>query len=153
MQLAGDFIRPAKDLKALERHLYAELNKGIKFAMAAYDEMIATNCVFHTATGEDMHGLKEFKERVSEHGNAFPDSHVTINDVIVEGDKAVVRYTVTCTHKCELMGIPATNKKLTMSVIETHRFVSGKIVEAWEMSDTLDVMQQLGVIPTLGKEK
>ena len=144
-----------KDLRALERHFYAEVNKGIAFAMAhgTYDKMIAANCVFHTATGEDMHGLKELKERVSEHSNAFPDSHITINDIIVEANKASVRYTVTCTHKGELMGVPATNKKLTISVIEIHRFVSGKIMEAWEMSNTLGMMQQLGVIPTLGKEK
>jgi predicted ester cyclase len=89
---------------------------------------------------------------VSEHGGAFSDSHITINDIIVEGNKAVVRFTVTCTHKDELMGVPATNKKLTMSVIEIDRFAGGKIVEAWEMSDTLGMMQQLGVIPKLGKE-
>jgi steroid delta-isomerase-like uncharacterized protein len=141
----------AKDLKALERHFYAEMNKGKAFAMAAYDEMIATHCIFHTATGEDLHGLMEFKKRASEHGGAFPDSHITINDIIVERDKAVIRYTVTCTHKGELMGIPATNKKLTMSVIEIHRFVGGKIVEAWEMSDTLGMMQQLGLVPKPGR--
>jgi steroid delta-isomerase-like uncharacterized protein len=144
---------PARNLKALEHHFYAELNKGMSSAMAAYDEMIATNCVFHSATGEDLHGLKDFKKRASEHGGAFPDSHITINDIIVEGNKAVLRYTVTCSHKGELMGIPATNKKLTISVIEIHRFVRGKIVEAWETSDTLGMMLQLGVMPTLGKEK
>jgi steroid delta-isomerase-like uncharacterized protein len=143
----------AGDLKALERHFYAELNKGISFAMAAYDEVLAADVVLHSATGEDVRGLKEFKKRVSEHGAAFPDSHVTIDDMIVEGNKAVVRYTVTSTHKRELMGIPATNKKLTMSVIEIDRFAGGKVVEIWEMSDTLGMMQQLGVIPKLGKEK
>jgi hypothetical protein len=141
-----------RNLKTLERHFYAELNKGIKFAMAAYDKIIATDVVYHSATGEYIHGLKEFKKRVSEHGGAFPDSHITINDIIVEGNKAVVRLTVTCTHKGELMGVPATNKKLTMSVIEIDSFAGGKIVEAWEMSDTLGMMQQLGVIPKLGKE-
>jgi hypothetical protein len=141
----------AEDLKALERRFYAELNKGKAFAIAAYDEMIATHCIFHTAIGEDLHGLKEFKKRASEHIDAFADSHITINDIIVEGDKAVIRYTVTCTHKGELMGIPPTNRKLKMSVIEIHRFVGGKIIEAWEMSDTLGMMQQLGLVPKSGR--
>jgi steroid delta-isomerase-like uncharacterized protein len=148
-----------KEIKAFVRHFYAEFNKaarkgqGKAFVMAAYDEMFAANCIIHTATSEDMHGLKELKKRASEHINAFPDSHITINDIIAEGNKAVIRYTVTCTHKRELMGIPATNKKLTMSVIEIERFAGGKLVESWEMSDTLGMMQQLGLIPTPKKEK
>jgi steroid delta-isomerase-like uncharacterized protein len=148
-----------RDLKALYRHFYAEFNKAAAqgrakaFTMARYDEIYATDCVFHVATGEDMRGLKELKKRASEHIGAFPDSHITINDMIVEKNKAAVRYTVTCTHKGELMGIPATNKKLTMSVIEISRFAGGKIVESWEMSDTLGMMQQLGVIPTSEKKK
>jgi hypothetical protein len=146
------------DLKALYRHFYAEFNKATEqwhareFVMTRYDGMFATDCVLHSATGEDVLGLKELKKRASEHVGAFPDSHITINDIIVEGNKAAVRYTVTCTHKAELLSIPATNKKLTMSVIEIDRFVGGKIVEAWEMSDTLGMMQRLGVIPKLGKE-
>jgi hypothetical protein len=150
---------PTKDPKALIRRFWAEFNKaarkgqGKAFAMTTYDEMFAANVVIHSATGEDVLGLKNLKKRAGEHVGAFPDSHITINDIIVEGNKAVLRYTVTCTHKGELMGIPATDKKLTMSVIEIDRFAGGKIVESWEMSDTLGMMQQLGAIPALGKQK
>ena len=150
---------PARDLKVLYRHFYAEFSEAAEqghskeFVMARYDEMFATDCVLHSATGEDVLGLENLKKRASEHTRAFPDSHITINDIIVEGDKAVVRSTVACTHKAKLMGIPATNKKLTMSVIEIDRFADGKIVETWEMSDTLGVMQQLGVAPKIGREK
>jgi steroid delta-isomerase-like uncharacterized protein len=153
------FVMSAKEIKTLYRHFYSQFNKASAqgrakaFAMASYDEMYATDCVFHVATGEDMRGLEELKKRASEHIGAFPDSHITINDIIVEKNKAAVRYTVTCTHKGELMGIPATNKKLTMSVIEIDRFAGGKIVESCEMSDTLGMMQQLGVIPTPEKKK
>jgi hypothetical protein len=115
------FVVPTRDLKALYRHFYAELNEAAEqghtkeFVMTRYDEMFAADCVLHSATGEDVLGLEDLKKRASEHIGAFPDSHITINDIIVEGDKAVVRSTVTCTHKAKLMGIPATNKKLTIS--------------------------------------
>ena len=144
-----------KNLSEVVRHFYAEFNKAAaqgrakEFIMTEYDKMFATNCVLHSATGEDVQGLKELKKRASEHGGAFPDTHIIINDMIVEGNKAAVRYTVTCTHKGELMGIPATNKKLTMSVIEIQHFAGVKLVESWEMSDTLGMMQQLGAVPTL----
>jgi steroid delta-isomerase-like uncharacterized protein len=143
-----------KDLKVRMRHFYAELNKatrkgqGKEFVIATYDEMFAANCIIHTGTGEDVHGLKELKKRASEHIDAFPDSHITINDIIAEGNKAAIRYTVTCTHKRKLMGIPATHKKLTISVIEIERFAGGRLVESWEMSDTLGMMQQLGAVLT-----
>jgi predicted ester cyclase len=51
------------------------------------------------------------------------------------------------------MGIPPTNKKITTWAIEIYRFVGGKAVEVWSRSDTLSLMQQLGVVPTPGKQK
>jgi len=85
--------------------------------------------------------------------DAFPDYRITVDDIIVEGDKTVTRYTVTGTHKGAYMGISATNKKMTLSAILIDRFVGGKVVEAWEMGDALGAMQQLGVVPTPGKGK
>jgi len=137
----------SRDLKTVERRFHAELNNGKATGMAAMDEMVDPEVILHSATGEDVFGLKDLKKRTSEHSDAFPDTHITIDCIIVEGEKAVVRYTVACTHRRALMGIPATNKKLKMSIIEIHRFVNGKVVEAWEMSDTLEMMQQLGVVP------
>jgi predicted ester cyclase len=85
--------------------------------------------------------------------DAFPDGHMTIDDLVVEGDKVVARYTLTGTHKGEFMGIPATNKKVTGWVIEIDRVAGGKCVEGWSRMDTLGLMQQLGVVPTPGKGK
>jgi steroid delta-isomerase-like uncharacterized protein len=136
-----------KDLKALERHAANEFNKGKAAAMAVIDELIATNNVYHTAAGMDIRGLKGVKQFFSEMYDAFPDFHMTIDDIIAEGDKAVIRYTWSGTHKREFMGIPATNKKVTGWTIQIDRFVGGKIAEAWERMDTFSIMQQLGVVP------
>jgi predicted ester cyclase len=141
----------AKDLKALERHFVEEWNKGKAAAMAVIDEMYATNIVSHRETGEEIHGLKDFKQLVSGIFDAFPDIHWTIDDMVSEGDKVAVRFTLTGTHKGVYMGIPPTNKKGTMWEIEIHRVVGGKFVESWARLDTLGLMQQLGAIPTPGK--
>jgi hypothetical protein len=137
----------AKDLKALERRFANEFNKGKAAAMAVIDETCATNVVSHSETGEDIRGLKGVKKYMSELYDAFPDIHITLDDVVVEGDKAVIRYTYTGTHKGAFMGIPATNKKVTGWTIQIDRFVDGKFVEAWERTDTLGFMQQLGIVP------
>jgi hypothetical protein len=136
-----------KDLKALERRVVAEINKGKAAAMAVLDELFATDIVFHAATGRDIRGLKDFKQFTSGLYDAFPDIHWTIDDMIIEGYKAVIRDTVTGTHKGAYMGIPPTNKKVTVWRIEIDRVAGGKFVEAWERYDTLGVMQQLGVVP------
>jgi steroid delta-isomerase-like uncharacterized protein len=140
-----------KDLKALERDFVEEWNKGKTPAMAAVDKMGATNSVFHTATGEDIHGLENVRQMFSDFYDTFPDNHMTLKDMVAEGDKVAVRYTSTGTFKGEFMGIPPSNKKMTVSVIEIDRFVGSKLVEAWEMSDTLGWMQQLDVVPKLGR--
>jgi steroid delta-isomerase-like uncharacterized protein len=138
----------AKDRKALMRHVIQEWNRGKAAAMAIIDETCATNCVFHGATGEDIRSLKDLKESMSKFYDAFPDVYHTIDDIIVEGDKVVVRWTYTGTHKGEIMGIPPTNKKVTVWGIDIFRFAGGKRVEGWERLDTLGFMQQLGLIPT-----
>lgn len=129
-----------KDLKALKHHAL-EVGNGI-------DECYATNCIFHIGTGSDIHGLKDLKQHLKKFYDAFPDLHATIDDMIVEGDKIATRYTITGTHRGVFMGIPATNKKVTIWVLEINQVSGGKFVEEWTRYDTLGFMQQLGVVPT-----
>ena len=126
----------AKENKALVRRLFEEFNKGKAAAMAAIDRWI------------DIPDLKDFKQMESEIFDAFPDMHVTIDDMVAEGDKVAARVTMTGTHKGEFMGIPPTNKKVQVQAIAIDRVVGGKIVEEWGIFDTQGLMQQLGVVPT-----
>jgi len=133
-----------KENKARMRRLFEEVNKGKAAAMAAIDRSI------------DMRGdLKNIKQTISEEFSAFPDLHYTIDDMVAEGDKVATRVTMTGTHKGEFMGIPPTNKKITIRAIFIHRFAGGKIVEEHCEYSALDLMQQLGLkeIPTPKKEK
>ncbi len=90
----------------------------------------------------------EHKEEITAFLGAFPDLHVTVEDLIAEGDKIVGRVTLTGTHLGELMGIPATGKKVSFSEILIVRISNGKVVELSEVADTMSMMQQLGVIPS-----
>jgi predicted ester cyclase len=141
-----------KDLKALARHFVEEFNKGKAAALAFVEENWANDVVMHSWVGE-RRGLKDGKQLVSGLYDAFPDMHLTLDDAIAEGDKLVIRYTVTGTHEGTFMGIPPTNKKGTVWALEIDRIINGKLVEYWARLDTLDFMQQLGVIPTPGKGK
>jgi len=138
----------AKEIKALVRRFFEESNKGKAAAMAVVDELCATDFVYHGGGGEEIRGLKDYKQSTREGYNVSPDLHFTIDDMVVEGDKVAVRSTFTGTHKGEFMGRPPTNKKLTGWGINIYRVVGGKFVEGWERADTLGMMQQLGLIPT-----
>ncbi len=92
--------------------------------------------------------LVEHREDIYAFLGAFPDLHITVEDLIAEGDKIVGRVTLTGTHQGELMGIPATGKKVSFSEILIARISNGKVVELWEVGDTMTMMQQLGVIPS-----
>jgi len=142
-----------KEIKALERRFIKEWNKGKAAAMAVIDELCDTNIVYHGGGGEEIRGLKGFKQSMSEFYSAFPDNHFTIDDMVAEGDKVLVRWTMTGTHKGKFSGIPPTNKKVTIWGIAIDRIVGGKSVETWERFDTLGMMQQLGLVPTPGKGK
>ncbi len=76
---------------------------------------------------------------------AFPDGRHILSEVIAEGDKVVTRGIFSGTHQGELMGIPATGKQVTFSVVHIDRVVNGKIVEHWGQGDTLALMGQLGM--------
>jgi len=143
----------AKEIKALVRRLIEEHNKGKAAAMAVIDELCATNIAYHGSGGEEIRGIKDYKQSTSESYNVIPDLHFAIDDIVVEGDKVAVRFTLTGTHKGEFMGHPPTNKKLKEWAIIIYRVVGGKFVEGWERGDTLGLMQQLGLIPAPEKVK
>ena len=80
-------------------------------------------------------------------GAAFPDMQLTVEDMIAEGDKVVVRSAFNGRHQGELFGIPAIGKRVTQTSIFIFRLVKGEIVEGWYATNGPDLMQQLGVLP------
>lgn len=74
---------------------------------------------------------------------AFPDLKVIIHDQVAEEDKVTTRKSFHATHKGEFFGVPATNKKVVMDVIDIIRLRDGKYVEHWGILDMQSVMAQI----------
>jgi steroid delta-isomerase-like uncharacterized protein len=85
-----------------------------------------------------MESVKPFFE-------AFPDSAWSIEDIIAEGDKVVVRFVYRETQEGEFLGVPATGNKVEMGGIIIHRIENGRIIEDRDESDMLGFMTQLGM--------
>ena len=92
-------------------------------------------------------GTQTLKENVvARLYRAFPDLHITIEDLIEEGDKVVEKDTVTGTHQGEYNGLPPTGNSVSYSEIFIMRFVIGRIAEIWGVVDLLSQMKQLGMV-------
>ena len=76
---------------------------------------------------------------------------VTIEHQFSGGDYVATRFTARGTHDGEFMGVPATGKDVTVACITISRCRDGKVVEEWELSDTLGALQQIGALPEMAQ--
>jgi steroid delta-isomerase-like uncharacterized protein len=76
---------------------------------------------------------------------AFPDLKADLAVMVADEDSIAFAYTLSGTHKGPLMGIPATQKKVSIRGMQLSKFRDGKMVERWGSSDQLGMLQQLGV--------
>ena len=121
--------------------------------VALLDELLAPDYINHTPATPDLPtGPEGVKGVVTMFRSAMPDLRVVVEDMIAEGDKVATRYTLEGTHQGELFGVPPTGQRLSIKSITVERVSEGKIREHWRVTDSLDMMQQLGVVPEPGQE-
>jgi steroid delta-isomerase-like uncharacterized protein len=111
------------------------------------DEIVEPAVLIRTPLPVQATGAQALKEVFAQLHRAFPDLHVTVEDLIEERDKLVGRNSVTGTHQGEYMGLPPTGKTVAYNEIFIFRFVNGRIAETWGVVDVFSQMKQLGVIP------
>ena len=111
------------------------------------DEFYAPNFVLRRPPFPD-YDFEGYKWATREGLKAFPDFQITIEEIIVEGDKDVIRYTWhgTNTGESSLVG-PPTGKQVTVVGISIAHWEGGKRVDEWMYEDQLGFMRQLGFIP------
>lgn len=82
---------------------------------------------------------------------AFTDNRLTIHEILVEGDAAVAHWNWKAMHTgtSPSLGVPATGKEIELAGCSIYHFKEGKVVEQWEYSDLLGLLQQVGAIPEM----
>lgn len=123
-------------------HKYAEaLNAG---ETDRFDDFIADDYINHNPyVKPGLRGVKEFFENWMQ---SFPDTEVTVEDVLADGDTLVGRFTYRATHQGEFLGLPATGRSIRMRSIDIWRVRDGRFVEHWDELNLLEIMQRLGAI-------
>lgn len=129
--------------KALIRHAFELANQK---NLDAFFKLFAPEYIAHSPVGDLP--LEQAKQFETMFFTAFPDAISTIEDLVAEGDKVVVRVNWKGTHKGEFMGIAPTGNKIDMTNALIFRIAVGKLAENWATLDDLRLMQQLGAIPS-----
>ena len=138
--------------KALVRRLVEEVwNQG---NLAIFDALYAPDFIFHDPGLPQVRTREEDKQWIAGILRAFPDFHITIEDLIAEGDQVVVRLTARGTNIGDLRvpaPHPATGKHVTITGNIIVCVANGQFMEIWHQVDWLGLFQQLGLIPAPGQ--
>ena len=130
--------------KATFRRFQEATNSGdVELISKTIDEVVEPDVLIRTPLPVEATGAEALKEVFSRLHRAFPDLHVSVEDVIAEGDRIAARNSVTGTHQGDYMGIPPTGRRVTYNEMFIVRFVDGRIAETWGVVDVFSQMKQL----------
>jgi predicted ester cyclase len=121
--------------KAVVRRYLEEMVNGADYTVA--EEIIAPDYVNHTAGGGIGSGHAGYVQGLRALHTAFPDWHVTVEEMIGEGDVVVDRFAIRATHSGSANGIPATGRPIATLGMHMWRVIDGKLVEGWYVTDAL----------------
>jgi predicted ester cyclase len=118
----------------VRRYLEEIINRG-NFEVA--DEIFAQGYVNHSAGVGFGQALTEFLPGIVRMKAAFPDWHVTIEELVAEGDLVVDRVRISATHSGSVNGIAATGHRIETLAMHMWRVVDGRLAEGWYATDAL----------------
>lgn len=136
----------ASDLAGVERVFRVVIEDGFgKGDLAAVEAVVAPDFVEH----QDglRQGIEGLKQTIGQVRGWFPDIVMTIEDLVVSGDKAWGRMVSHATHSQTVMGCPPTGAPVSITIMDIMRVVDGKMVEHWGVPDQLSMMKQIGKFP------
>jgi steroid delta-isomerase-like uncharacterized protein len=112
------------------------------------NELIASDAIFHVpGRPEPMRGPEGYLAIIEMMRGGFPDIQWTLEEMIAEGDKIAVRFTMRGTHQGSFFGVPPTGKTIAVQAMNFYRLSDGKIVEEHGQPDLLGLLQQIGAVP------
>jgi steroid delta-isomerase-like uncharacterized protein len=145
MSTSLDYTAHNKEqIRTLHHRLWVERD------LAVLDELFAPDAVLHWGDS-DSNAVAAVREDVERYFTAFTEVRTSIDDLIAETDKVVLRWTTKGVHTGPYGKVPPTGREITMTGVDSYRLDGGRVVEAWSMWDALAVYQQLGLIdPDVG---
>lgn len=95
---------------------------------------------------QSTQNLTQFKASIIATRSAFPDLVTTLDEIVLEGDRAAIRWHSTGNHEHSFLGVPATNRRVKVSGATFARFKEDWIVEEFVTWDPRSLLTALGII-------
>ncbi len=115
---------------------------------SAAPDTCAPEFVWHGGALGDAVGLAAYQAVLGSLFVAFPDLEVAVLDTVAEGDRVVVRFSMSGTHLGDFRGIAPTYRRVAGGATSTYRIEQSRIVEEWWQGDVLTLLQQMDLAPT-----
>jgi steroid delta-isomerase-like uncharacterized protein len=136
--------RRARILKAWE----AAWDRG---EVDALDELLSPTYRRFGSGGAEQDAA-EFKASILAARSAFPDLVTTLDEIVVEGDRAAVRWHSAGSHEHSFLGVPATKRQVAVSGATFAHFDGDRIAEEFVTWDPRALLTALGII-TVGQDQ
>lgn len=135
---------PEAESIALVKNFYEAFSNQKKEQL---DVVLAKDWIDIPISPGQQPGLEGMKGAMDFYNASFPDFKATNEDFIVQGNKVVVRSTITATQKGEFATVPASNKPIKIMAIDIHELCNGKVVKTWHVEDWLNGLFAMGALP------
>ena len=127
-------------------------------AKAAFNQKDMAGCMSYYAPDHHLRspdvgpGRQYIERALSSARESWPDLVIVVDHAVAEDDWVAGRCTTTATHTKTVMGAAPANRQVQATFWDMHRFdADGRIVETWNLADSLAIMRQLGLVPTQPK--
>ncbi len=124
----------------IARRWYSEV--WVQGGEATVNELMAEDVIGYME-GADIHGRDEFLAERRRLLDALPDLAIVVDDVMVDGARATVRWHVDATHTGQGLGFPASNRRVSFRGLTWLEFKEGRIVRGWDSWNLGGLLQSL----------
>ena len=133
--------------KALVRRYFEDAPFNIQICDQIFAPQVPWHALYRTAHPDFISDPQAEKIAYDRHKTLWGGWSESIDEMIAEGDRVMVRWTFRGVHEGEHMGIPPTHKPVIFSGIYIFRIQDGRISEVWNLWDQVGEWQQLGILP------
>jgi pyrimidine-specific ribonucleoside hydrolase len=114
--------------------------------LVVFDEMLDTDYLLYTNNNAYPSDIENTKSLAQMLRTAMPDLRLNLEEIIVAGDSAAVRFTFTGTHSGQFLNLPASGNPVSLHINAILHFADNRIRDEWWTLDTLELFVQLGAI-------